>query len=97
MPEGADSRPPFYRLTLSAGLLLLADAAVLAVLGVRSGRPLLIGVAAASLVLAAALFRLWQRHQRRWAEVRQARMAVQAEVRALSALLRERDPPETSA
>lgn len=94
MTSRQSGRPPFYRLTAAAGIVLVVDAVLLGVLGLRSGRPVLIGISLAAMLLAVLLLRLWRAHARRWAAVRDARQAVQDEVRALASLVREAERQE---
>jgi hypothetical protein len=84
-------RPPFFRLTVAAGVVLVSDALFLGVLGVRTARPLLVWIAALSLAGAGLLFWLWRLHRRRWAAVAEARRAVQAEIRALASLVKQQE------
>ena len=92
MAGSARTRPPFFRLTVGAGVVLVADAIFLGVLGIRTGRPSLIWIAALSLAGAGLLFWLWRLHRRRWATLSEARLAVQDEVRALAELVKRQEP-----
>ena len=88
MAGSAPARPPFFRLTVAAGALLASDAVFLGVLGLRTGRPLLVWIAAVSLAGAGLLFWLWRLHRRRWAALADARRLGQEEARSLAELVR---------
>jgi hypothetical protein len=88
----APGRPPFFRLTVAAGTLLTLDALFLGALGLRTGRPALVWIAAVSLAGAGLLFWLWRLHRERWAALAEARRLVQDEARSLAELVRVQGP-----
>lgn len=94
MAGSAPPRPPFFRLTVAAGALLVSDALFLGALGLGTGRPLLVWIAAVSLAGAGLLFWLWRLHRRRWAALAEARRLVQDEARSLAELIRVQGPPD---
>jgi hypothetical protein len=75
---------------LAVGLLML-DGVLLLLAGLWGGTPGLVVGGAACLVAAGLVGLWWRRHRRQAAEVEAARREVQAEVRALQALVGRKD------
>jgi uncharacterized membrane protein YqjE len=77
--------------TLFALGLLLLDGVLLLAAGVMTGRMGPVAGGLVCLLAAAAVAAFWRSHRRRIAELRAAQREVQAEVRALRALITRKD------